>query len=151
MTPDWLTVLADLRVAALAREGLDARAVTATEIKEATDAAERGQEWAIEWVASPAWDVAHEIVGWRDVAPLTRRMVLSGARRVMYGTEAPVRTAAEILADAALLADAYREAGYSTRRCGARLGVSDVTIRRAARDLRVTLRRPGRPAMKEAA
>lgn len=139
---DWLTTLATLRSASL---GAEAQSVAAGEIREATYAAERGERWAVAWVESPAWEIAHEMVGWRDVAPVTRRMVLSGARRAMYGAEAPVRTAAEILADAALLADAYREAGYSTRRCGARLGVSDVTIRRAARDLRVTLRRPGRP------
>lgn len=118
---DWLTLLADLRVATLAREGLDARAVTAAEIKEATDAAERGEEWAREWVESPAWDVAHEIVGWRDYAPLHRWMVLTAPRK-------PGPAAAEILRDAALLAAEYEAAGRSTQRCAVRLGVSKPTV-----------------------
>lgn len=145
---DWLTTLATLRAASL---GAEAQAVTTAEIREATYAAERGERWAVQWVESPAWDIAHEIVGWRDVADLTRRMVLSGARRATYGTEAPIRTADEILADAALLAAEYEAAGRSVRVCGARLGVSHMRVSRALRRLGLDHRAAGHPVAQEAA
>ncbi len=145
---DWLATLACLRAASL---GADAQAVAAAEIRDATYAAERGEAWAVEWVESPAWEIAHEIVGWRGVADLTRRMVLSGARRAMYGAETPARTAAEILADADLLAAEYREAGSSLVRCAARLGVSKPTVWRAMRRAGIARQAAHRPRQQEAA
>ena len=141
---DWLATLAELRIATLARDGLDARDETAREVREVTDAARRGEPDAREWIESPAWDIAHEILGWRSFAALHRRIAL--APQVVGDP-----TSAEVLASAALLAAAYEAAGCSARRCGARLGVSDITVRRAAVRLGVELRHAGRPVHQEAA
>ncbi len=145
---DWLTTLATLRAASL---GAEAQAVATAEIREATYAAERGERWAVQWVESPAWEIAHEIVGWRDAADLTRRMVLSGARRATYGAEAPVRTASEILADAALLTAEYEAAGRSTVRCAARLGVSRWMLRDRMQAHGIAKQAAHRPRRQEAA
>jgi hypothetical protein len=138
MTPDWLSLLATLRSGALAREGLDARAVT--------DAAERGEAWAIAWVDSPAWDVAHEIVGWRDFAGLHRWMVLTAPRKSVY-----VPSAAEILASAALLAAEYEACERSTERLAVRLAVSARTVCRRMDRLGIARQAAHRPRLHQEA
>lgn len=127
MTP-LAAYLAAERDACLRAAGLsesDVREIAAREIRDAIEDARQGDAGAVEWIDSPAWDVACHLIGRGEVAERWRRIALE---RITAEAGAP--SPAETLREAAALLARWRAAGCSERAVARDLRVSRTTVRK---------------------
>lgn len=110
-----------LRAAGLSEH--DVRELAAREIRDAIEDARKGDAGAVEWIDSPAWDVACHMLGRGGVAADWRRVALA---RITAEAGAPGPE--ETLREAAALLARWRAVGCSERALARDLRVSRATV-----------------------
>lgn len=148
MTP-LAAYLAAERDACLRAAGLsesDVREIAAREIRDAIEDARQGDAGAVEWIDSPAWDVACHLLGRGEVADRWRRIALE---RITAEAGAP--SPAETLREAATLLARWRAAGCSERAVARDLRVSRATVAKWIARAHIADALPAVPGDREAA